>query len=88
MHWAICNHQARLTQPRPIQIWLDIRVLNLDFFQTEPEIGLIFLLSNMIYLYKELYRSDMSYAGHGPRTGDFSVTDPSFRKVSFILFLL
>ena len=22
MHWAICNHQARLTQTSPIQIWL------------------------------------------------------------------
>ena len=33
--------QARLTQPSPIQIWL-------DFCQTEPEFGLIFLLLNMI----------------------------------------
>ena len=62
---------------------------SLDFCQTEPEIGLIFLLLNMIF--KEVYRFDVCFAGHGPRTGDFTVTDPQgliplFGKYQIFLF--
>ena len=56
-YWLLCIHILQL-------LWKF-----LGFCWAEDEIGLIFLILNMIM--KEVYRSDVCFGGRDPQTGDF-----------------